>query len=950
MSSQSFKTYVSGFFETDDIKDSTFCKEFLTKPNTINAFFNTIEKYMETSDNPGIPIYKQVNIITLLCAAVYQLSQQYLDKYPSAVAKTVIGNLYITPFSTFLEKIIDNTDIALDQVDFMQHKNGLLRPFTYLMLLCNFTQNMKYDSTPIYIFMNKLMYTLQNGYRIDALVDVIKPIIEFDFEIDYFYVGRGETIFSSLDGSLIFFDKQSIYSYILPKLNNEVNNEEFETFNKHLFLNNIFDSFLYDIDDGAIQNNGKWQSLLNVLWFKLEHAYNFQQELPNMFGLLLHPSVDPDTIEDILFIKKDVDESILFPMIRNKYYDDDAINAMYVKNLIKAVINHKYSKVHLGDFFRLIFESPSILLRLNTKNNDILLEILEINFEKNNSNNVNMSVSYNSPWFDKQNTYSFSESKSYDEYDDLEITKAYFKQILQGLIKTVTRNFKHLAYNMHQYRNSTVRPYFEKLFSYTDALKEIDIDIEKMPELRKVVLYSPLQKTGSRSVDRDTRTPSPKATNNLFQDFSNPTLLKKLSKLYVRSVQSDDQTENNYKRIINIRKYLIHKYKKKINYDDDFMQDPSIHKIKNVVPGQELNRFYKFWKNTIKKQNLLEVRFIVYYQDTGRGRQDIALDYGGLTRHFLTKLSKQILRYFKLVDNSARYILDSNKTTPDQAVFISQLLSLFIVNNIYIAFPISYLYLGYLMFDAERISIEEQFLYFILDLHKKKAEANLQLCTMPSDEEYDPCGPDELQRFISLTYTTNQAVFETFINNFFNKKIFYSKFASIHDKIRIYDLDKLLTVREVSNEEYKKYLFDKITLRIKTSHTPTDKEYDVLDKSDDDAIVYTFLQELFTAHTSFDEFYENCTVDDSLIEKKEKFKKKIDFCKAILLFWTGVEGIISSDNYIVTIDQNESEIKSHTCFNDLILPLGTNIKAKQDLYNAFMLIFIYDAQDVFGQL
>lgn len=937
MKENEFKEYITKFFDTDYINDSKFCKDFLYKPSVIKVFFKKVKDYLEVVDNPDISVYKNINSFTLLCAAIHRICHRYANKYPSAIAAKTACNLYIKPFCEFLIEVLFNDDIDLTKINFMQSTDILWRPYTYMVLLSYFYHNLKPNETPMFIFMRTLGSIPQINFEVDVLEDIIKPVTDENEISNYnhFYINTNkDTIFNYIYDNWIKFDKDAIYAYMLPLLNDDKNNDSFDWLKTFLFLNNIFGSFLYDIDQsGSIVNNPKWQTLLDVLWFRLENADDFD-ELPETFKLLLLLSVDTSTISQTLFINSK-NETILFPIIRNVKYDK---NAMYIKHIFNAVINHKYKTIPTGDFFRLILQDPDILIIWNSDGNDILLEILRTHFSKRSIVNSPLQVSYSSPWFDKNNTHTFSKSKSFDEYDDIEISKAYFKDILKGLIKVITRKWKGVAYQIPRYK-TFLNEYFQKLYSYYDTLKEIDIDLKKLPGLRKVILDSPVEKNTRSYISSST----PIVPDNLFKDFTSKTLLNKLLKLYIRSVQSDDQSENNYDRIINIRKYLIHKYKKKIDYQNDFLSDASIFQIRNVNAGNELDILYEFWINDTMKHNLLDLKFIVIYVDDKTQKKDIAIDYGGLTRHFLTNAAKQLIRHFRLLENSDRYILDTDNTTQDQAEFIGQLLPLLIVNEIHISFPISLLYLGYMMFDDKQISIEEQFLYFILDLHKKKAEANLQLCSMPIDDYYDPCGPDELQRFINLTYTTDPAMFKAVTGQFFRKNIFYSKFASINDKIRIYDVDKLLTVKKISRKEYKKYIFDNITLRRKNGDT-----YNTIPKNDPSAVVYTYLEELFIVDKVFDDYYNNCEVHEDLNAMKEKYKSKKDFCNAILLFWTGVQGIISTKDYTVTIDHTDSEIKSHTCFNELKLPIDTYIKTKQDLYNAFMLMFIYDVKEVFG--
>jgi hypothetical protein len=65
------------------------------------------------------------------------------------------------------------------------------------------------------------------------------------------------------------------------------------------------------------------------------------------------------------------------------------------------------------------------------------------------------------------------------------------------------------------------------------------------------------------------------------------------------------------------------------------------------------------------------------------------------------------------------------------------------------------------------------------------------------------------------------------------------------------------------------------------------------------------------------------------------------------MFWTGVENVTINEPYIVTINEESENLYSHTCPKELKVPLPTHIQSKNQLYNIFMTLFIYDQQNTF---
>ena len=437
--------------------------------------------------------------------------------------------------------------------------------------------------------------------------------------------------------------------------------------------------------------------------------------------------------------------------------------------------------------------------------------------------------------------------------------------------------------------------------------------------------------------------------------FHDEKLLKSLLKHYSRSVEG--MTENEYggpDRIIKIRKYLQSKYPTQT-------REIIIHTEEN----KELDRLLEKWEtfqipstSSTSSNPLNTMYYIKYYKMVKDVNGNLVkefndgIDEGGLTKNFFTKCVKQLKsRFFKEAYNgSNRYILNADGLKNVQ--FIAKLLSILILKEIYLDFNLSILYLAFIMFERKHISNEEIFLYFLLDIDTDtRYNSYLKYCE--NNYEYkdddDPnyyfamaCNADiQVSENLNYIYNLNAPQLDYFFKSFlFNNKIFYRKFKNINSKIRIYDLDKLISIGKLSKKELKIRIFDKIML------------------SGSDATVFSYMQDLMIHDTKHEYMqmyndYKQAHLSDfesdnkkmmifSELENSQTFKKKV------LMFWSGSEGILSEE-YKVFIDPDLGIMPvAHTCFNQIDLPTADKIISKNILFNSFMDIFIGSAESQFS--
>lgn len=427
--------------------------------------------------------------------------------------------------------------------------------------------------------------------------------------------------------------------------------------------------------------------------------------------------------------------------------------------------------------------------------------------------------------------------------------------------------------------------------------------------------------------------------------FVNQKLLKTLLKHYTRTVEGMSKNEyGGANRIIKIRKYLQKRY-----------PIQSTEMIIHTEKDKELDTLLAKWNDIqVQSSNALNTRYYIkYYKiDTDENGNRVkefedGIDAGGLTKDFFTKCAKQLKqKFFKEAYNgSNRYILNANGHI--NANFIVALLRTFILKEIYLDFNLSILYLALMMFRREDIANEELFLYFLLDIDPdSRYNSYLRYCennyeyTNEDDENYYfamACNPDA-QVSDNLTYIYN--LDSTGLTSFpFERKIFYRKFRNINSRIRIYDMDKMLSMGKISKKDLKRRIFDRIIL------------------TGNDIDVYKYLQDLMINDTKqeYAKLYDDYKKSNISHIQSDDYKMKIltelennqIFKKKVLMFWTGSEGILSEE-YKVFIDHDLGTMPvAHTCFNQIDLPTPDKISSKNVIFNSLMDIFIGSADSNF---
>jgi hypothetical protein len=944
-----------------DSLDMNYAEE--TFPEFLDAVYDLVQT---TPDGETVDVYKGANIMTFMCCSIFHLCKLHYMLNMEMNYEYDAVDLYMKPFSKWMKKMFKSRKLPVCD----QRVPGFLTPNAYLTLMFFTARDMEFEKTPYCRFFDGIeKHRDRLQLNIDVLEEIIKPLYEdyladiHKFDIDSVYVienGMKQieknmickyifyeeeeygSIFNYAADLYFVYDRKAIYEYISPTRRDH--------FIKLLFLNKEVASFLYDLDkyDRIIYNH-KWHIVLEHLWKFLENSFNLEYDIKHVLKYLFTRDVNQAFINSVnssLFVRKDLNETILFPIICNK--TNAQHNADFIKHLIKIIFNNGFSA--FGDQANRVkmMINKNMLNVMNKKNDDILLTILKKNFTNGMHTMLHdshmKSLSRSSPWFTADADVSFHKY-SYNSFSKYEQLRYSYRDVIRGLLKYMAKSINSDAFTKQQSRT-----YKQVLYTFREELSMISIDIDKYP-LFSIVLYSPHTRKSRRSLYKKMDEP---IKANAYETFYDKKLAEKLSRIYIRTVIGASESINhldNYDRTAKIRQYLIKKHRPIIDYDSDYLIDHHIHKIV-VNSGQELQTLYTYWTSTLNRGNL-NVPYVIEY------KKNAGIDMEGIVKQFFDKIGQQLQdRYFSLLPNTAdapKYIISPN-ITADEANFAGQLLAVLILHNATIDFNISHIYLAYMMFRESDITTEELFLYFLLDLDNKTNKAYIESCsTDPNDPENisgAACNPEYIvKEFIRPAYHIGTSVFYAFIDGFFinqkNRKLFYNTFSGIGDKIRMYDIDKLLSVYTVSNSAYKKYIFDEIYI--------LDKDRKMLSDGHD-TDVYKWFRELFTTDNdeTLKKLYEG--FDDTLIEKasidkKKEYMSKNAFCSSLLVYWTSVRGILVGKEYNIVLDDTRSaDIHSHTCNNMLILPVNGYIKTKQDLYNAFLSIFIWDKKEVFDMV
>jgi hypothetical protein len=665
--------------------------------------------------------------------------------------------------------------------------------------------------------------------------------------------------------------------------------------------------------------------------------------------------------------------SIWFNIFQNKHLDK---NYKIIKKLLVSYISNNFDSTINKDFtnhWKMYMMNKGIgnLLELDSDNENVLIYLLKRIFTNPDGVSDMSFATPKSMFRDYGLTYlSVSPDTDSDEY------KTNIKIMLHKLLK-LTVNHMPLYYQRYD-----LRPYYSKIFAYKNSLmREYDIDLDKYK-------FNPMKKTPvayadksviDRSIENEKYIPRfHKEHKDIFSGFLNTKLRDKLLSIYMRTVEGvvenkdiaftrkikyielspeekkqfqKEQSKNGILRIAKIQRYLSKMYMAQASLQPktDFM---------DVVVGTEAEILFNAWKLVGKP--ILNRPYNIKFKDF-RG----TIDAGGPSKQFFYHISTQIqAKYFRVINQTGanRWIFKEN-ITEDEAEFIGQLLVVFIKYNIHLPFAISKLYIAHLMFKIERITLEHLHLYYILDSSEDTRNRLLLYCKetvgkrkIESYVDTDYCNSTNIYNDqIVPTYNYNKKIMNAFSKGFFiDKGIFQSKFYNIDDRIRLYDLDKMISRAKLTKLALKTQIFNKLTIKYGANYE-TRETISIDDAREEDNArtkVCREFEELMTKakKNDFNNYYTTFlgTIDNQEIKtKSEDFKDNKKFKSSVLLFWSAIDSISFTQSYKIIIHPSTRYPSAGTCATELILPENAD---KQSLYNDFMTLFSTGFLEAFGNL
>ncbi len=945
-------------------KLALFYQIFIKNPEQFGEF---LEYILQPSLKFHDTVYKDVNVLTLMSCAVFHLSNIYtiINEKSEENGVEAAAKFFHKPFGKWLSQVIVDEKLKLHQ-----NTEMFYNPFQYLMLMSYISTSLKMEERPLYIFLkqikrivNKSGKKIAHVLKLDIYEDILFPLVKEDYRkdiydqilrdivrIDYIYFLRSldpnnkeplkDNVFYNneykmeefVGGDDEIFD--NITEYIAEFQNLQETADKFN-FMMYVFIEHIFGIYPYTYQDFTEDSDVEyeydelWYVSMKVLFDRLKSSEHMHLDL-KVFLYEINNYIN--------FAHLHCDNSILlFPILDNPYFKE---NVIYIRNMLKALLTKKYDKCDVfGNIPNRKGEFNYIMIIDESTGTDVITRLLSSIFP---NKKLHDNFAWHTDFMDSLQSidsipdvsvYS-KESKSPDQNK----LAVYFKNIIKSLLKLREKYNYNVSYN-----------YLKNLYSFEHALSDIDIHLNEYKI--NTVTDTPSSMLRDRSVDVTPKLKDHEETifkhKNNEVSFANKKLLKNLQKIYVKTVEGSAVDEyNKPNRILKIRKYLKNKYL--LQMSDEI----AIHDVEN---GNEFNMLFDIWKQ--RKNILLNAKFFIKY------KVGIGIDDGGVTRHFFNNIVKQLqTTYFKPAYlGSDRYILNSkNIQSDDIAEFIGELLAYFVMIEIYLTFSLSMFYMANLMFHGN-LSDEEKFLYFILDLDRaNRYQDYLQYCKSEytgqdkeSTEYYNAmkCNAAYIVKEIFPTiYTHKQEHFAAFCKGFFiKKKIFYSKFANINSKIRMYDLDKLLSMPKLSKKVLKAKIFDCLQLRYNNYENPED-----INEQDHRAEAYRFLKYIMINMKKSE--YESLYVrfDTTIADNDERRQKNYANLKSfnvfkqnVLFHWTGSYGI-HSELYKIAIDPNVNLFPvSHTCFNQLDLPLTGKIKSVEHFVHILIGIFVREENSVF---
>jgi hypothetical protein len=995
----SFKELIRHLFNTTGCRKDLYKASSLPFPKFFQIFLETPSKYeefMEVITGPSIhqrgAIHNNANILTLISCATFHLSTLYIiQNIDNENIRQDAARYFHLPLSKWLQSILYPQEA--DKIDLNQKIKGYFTPFQYLLIMSYISKYLQLHDRPLFAFMNTIEneYTAGNaGDRTEYIhLNLFDDILLFLIDIDD---NKNKDIYSHN----IKYIVDDIVDYVHFNASRNINVFKNGVYNiEHYFENNggqTPDSYLGDdysdklleywntyTEQTRYQNgrtififfyvvntfmifvmldlnweiekyviNQKWNDMMKMLYDSYYNSKHIEDDI-----LLTERIYDLNIdLEHLYFVDNWLDryrqtkKRCILSSIITKHHVQK--NANFIRKFIKSLIEKQYTYIPFYTYRE--HEYHQFLVLLDYEQNNAISLLLNAIYTIDDNEMLDYSLEYRRSFVDSLQSipipnYTLSFSQTNPDEQNLGL---YFKDIIKNLLRLS--------------ENVSLMAYIRKLFKYNDKLLKIGINLLDY----KIMKYLPSSISNTLLTRSSVNMPKiynnskankinvlKKKDGNDFVDinFVDEVLMKKLQKINALTVEGLAKGEyDKPNRIIKIRHFLQNKYSGNLTMANEIRLQ--------VTKGTEFDTLFNHWIGPANKRSLNTRYFIRYINTPG-------IDAGGLTKQFFTQIGKQMKeRYFKVAySGSSRYVLNSrNIPSSDIAEFIGHVLALFIVKGIYIDFSLSIMYLAYLMFQPTTFSNEEKFLYYILDIDKssrydnylRHCENNYEYDENDENLEYNEnylmdmaCNPEYVvNEYLPTVYNHNPEHMESFCKGFFiKKKYFHSKFVNINSKIRIYDMDKLISMPKLSKKYLKSVIFDNIHITSSTHGRITEDHAD--------AKVYTYFRDLMIKDKKteyarlYNQYDKSLITDASEQERYDALESPQVFRKSVLMFWSGTEGISEQRYSIAILSRIGDAVKGHTCSNTLDIPIPERIESKERLFNVLMTLFIKDYQNTY---
>ena len=364
--------------------------------------------------------------------------------------------------------------------------------------------------------------------------------------------------------------------------------------------------------------------------------------------------------------------------------------------------------------------------------------------------------------------------------------------------------------------------------------------------------------------------------NTLFEKFEQP-LKNKLIFLCNRTNLTEETVLNTSETKSKIKKLKDEEQNKKT-------------KIKLKDTEEELNKIYSLSSNNIENY---------YIQYPGDG-----IDAGGLKTQFFTLAMEQMLsKYFEPIEGTDIYKL-KDTITKEEASKAGFLVAFSLINDMPFTKHINNIYIAKMMYKVRQLSVDDYFLYAILDMNENGRKIFQNTCS-DADLLKDYCNPTTyFKEYILSSYGLRNKNLPVFIKSF---NLHISKKFLSENKINIYDISKILTNTKITKADLTTILN---TMKLNKIN-PDDKWLNIYDN------LYAIMVDLDSSQ--YKKWLNECPLDS---KQKLELSSMNKFYKKLLFFWTSLYSINTNmiPYYSIHYTSTGKHIKAHTCSNQLDIP------------------------------